>query len=435
MKKANRLLKNLILCIFTLLLISPAAYAGGDDPPEPPANDYPIVLVHGFIGWGRSEMSVGNVTLYHWGGFTDIQEELKADGNVVYTAEMGPFSSNWDRVCELYAQVMNNPVIDYGKVHSEKFNHDRFKPNPLYDPNGGDWFNGKEKIHIICHSMGASTSRMFVDLLEDGSIEEMNAGYADISPLFDATQDTTGLVHSVTTIAGINNGTTLANCISELIPTVQELVAGIGAMAGGFDCDNPIYDFKMGQFGLDRKDNEDWLAYLERVRSSSIWQTDDVCLYDLKPTGMHEINGWVEAHPNVYYFSYTTEQTYRRSWPAPHYQLPRIDMFPVLMPLGLMIGTYSGTLDYGIVIDSSWWENDGVVNTKAQKYPFLNSMDMVMEYNGTPQIGMWNHMGLLDSDHWDIMGCGFEGITGPYGTKNGLMQFYNDLASLLHSLN
>jgi triacylglycerol lipase len=434
MKKTYSILKLLAFVILGLFLIIPSANAGGDAPPEPDANDYPIVLVHGFAGWGRNEMSVGNVTLYHWGGFTDIQEELKTNGSEVHTAEMGPFSSNWDRACELYAEIMNNPEIDYGQVHAAKFGHARFKTNPLYDPDGGNWFNGKEKIHIICHSMGASTSRMLVDLLEDGCLEEMNAGYADISPLFNASQDTTNLVHSVTTIAGINNGTTLANCISDLIPTVQELVAGIGAVAGGFDCDNPIYDFKMEQFGLERDVNEDWQTYLNRVKNSSIWDTDDVCIYDLKPTGMHEINGWVEAHPNVYYFSYTTEQTYRRVWPAPHYELPRIDMFPVLMPLGLMMGTYTDTLDYGIVINSSWWVNDGVVNTNAQKYPFLNSMDMMIEYNGTPQIGIWNHMGLLDSDHWDIMGCGFEGITGPFGTKSRLMTFYNDLESLLHDL-
>lgn len=430
MKQPRHLLKLLAFSILGVLLVIPSAQAMGNAPPPP--NDYPIVLVHGFAGWGRSEMTLGNITLYHWGGFTDIQEELKANGSDVYTAAMGPFSSNWDRACELYAEIMNNPEVDYGKAHSEKFGHVRFKPNPLYDPDGSDWFNGKEKIHLVCHSMGASTARMFVDLLEDGCLAEMNAS-DDTSALFDIGQDTTNLVESVTTIAGITNGTTLANCITDLIPIVQELVAGVGAAAGGLDCDNPIYDFKMEQFGLDRGDNEDWQTYLNRLESSAIWETDDVCLYDLKPTGMHEINGWVEAHPNVYYFSYTTEQTYPRVL-APHYELPRIDMFPVLMPLGLMMGTYSGTLDYGIVIDSQWWENDGVVNTYAQKYPFLNSTDMVTEYNGTPQIGMWNHMGLLDSDHWDIMGCGFESVTGPYGTKSRLMNFYNGLEAMLHDL-
>jgi triacylglycerol lipase len=435
MKRTCHLLKLLIFVILGMFLIIPSVQAFGDDPPEPDANDYPIVLVHGFVGWGRSEMTVGNLTLYHWGGFTDIQEELKANGSEVYTAEMGPFSSNWDRACELYAEIMNNPEVDYGQAHAAKFGHLRFKDNPLYVPNGDNWFNGKEKIHLICHSMGASTARMLVDLLEEGCLEEMNAS-DDTSPLFDISQDTTNLVHSVTTISGINNGTTLANCISDLIPCVQELVAGIGAAAGGLNCDNPIYDFKMEQFGLVRGDL-DWETYWDNFLASSVLDTDDICLYDLKPTGMYEINGWVEAHPNVYYFSYTTEQTYRRVWPAPHYELPRLDMFPFLMPFGLMMGTYSGTLDYGIVIDSQWWMNDGVVNTYAQKSPLpeMNSMDMVTEYNGTPQIGIWNHMGLLDSDHWDIMGCGFEGITGPYGTKSRLMNFYNDLESMLHDLN
>ncbi|TYZ66215.1 hypothetical protein PybrP1_011866, partial [[Pythium] brassicae (nom. inval.)] len=60
-------------------------------------NKYPIVLVHGFSGWGRDEL----LGLKYWGGIQgDLQEQLKAQGYTVYTAAVGPFSSNWDRACE-----------------------------------------------------------------------------------------------------------------------------------------------------------------------------------------------------------------------------------------------------------------------------------------------------------------------------------------------
>jgi triacylglycerol esterase/lipase EstA (alpha/beta hydrolase family) len=57
-------------------------------------NSDPIVLVHGFAGWGRDEL----FGLYpHWGGTTDLQEELKKLGYDTVTAASGPTSSTWDR--------------------------------------------------------------------------------------------------------------------------------------------------------------------------------------------------------------------------------------------------------------------------------------------------------------------------------------------------
>ena len=32
-------------------------------------NAYPIILIHGFLGWGRDEMS----GYYYWGGKTDLE--------------------------------------------------------------------------------------------------------------------------------------------------------------------------------------------------------------------------------------------------------------------------------------------------------------------------------------------------------------------------
>lgn len=36
-------------------------------------NNYPIILVNGFAGWGREEM----LGVKYWGGVHDIQEDLK----------------------------------------------------------------------------------------------------------------------------------------------------------------------------------------------------------------------------------------------------------------------------------------------------------------------------------------------------------------------
>ncbi len=47
--------------------------------PKERLNDYPIILVHGFFGWGRDEV----LGLFkHFGGFADKQEELKRKGGI-----------------------------------------------------------------------------------------------------------------------------------------------------------------------------------------------------------------------------------------------------------------------------------------------------------------------------------------------------------------
>jgi len=74
--------------LLALLLAATLARAG---------NDYPLVLVHGFMGWGRDEV----LGFKYWGGFGDLQETLDRAGYRTYTGVVGPFASSWDRACEL----------------------------------------------------------------------------------------------------------------------------------------------------------------------------------------------------------------------------------------------------------------------------------------------------------------------------------------------
>ena len=59
-------------------------------------NSYPIVLVHGFLGWGRDEMP----GYYYWGGRTDLEALLQDSGHKVFSVSVGPISSNYDRAIE-----------------------------------------------------------------------------------------------------------------------------------------------------------------------------------------------------------------------------------------------------------------------------------------------------------------------------------------------
>ena len=48
-------------------------------------NNHPVVLIHGFLGWGRNEMP----DYYYWGGHTDLESMLKEAGHEVYSVSNG----------------------------------------------------------------------------------------------------------------------------------------------------------------------------------------------------------------------------------------------------------------------------------------------------------------------------------------------------------
>ena len=54
-------------------------------------NDYPVVLVHGFMGWGEDEMGGYN----YWGGKNDYINLMREEGYKIIEASVGPVSSNW----------------------------------------------------------------------------------------------------------------------------------------------------------------------------------------------------------------------------------------------------------------------------------------------------------------------------------------------------
>jgi hypothetical protein len=92
------------ILLLPVLLLS--ACSGGspalESPPERKrVNDYPIVLVYGLLGFGRDEL----FGFKYWGGFIDLEQELREGGYETYTSAVGPVSSVWDRACELYACI------------------------------------------------------------------------------------------------------------------------------------------------------------------------------------------------------------------------------------------------------------------------------------------------------------------------------------------
>ena len=361
---------------------------------------YPIILVHGFGGFGRDEM----LGYKYWGGFTDIQEELKKRGYQVFSAAVGPFSSNWDRACELYAFIKGG-YVDYGLAHSEKYNHRRF--SRYYKGIYPEWgernpVTGKiNKIQIIAHSQGGQTSRALVALLENGNSEELKkTPHYDLSPLFKGGKK---WVKSLTTISTPHDGMTVNYMMDSVFPFGQRMIR-LGSLLSK-EIDGMVYDFKMDQWEIERKPDETFWEYARRLRSASLWRrTTDTSDHDLSPEGAEQLNKWASAQKDVYYFSFATEETFKS--PFSENQYPEFTMDFIWFPASIFMGRFTRHEEGKIPIDETWLQNDGVVNTNSMDGPTIGSHDIIKDFDGKPQKGQWNYMGILGScDHADIIGA------------------------------
>ncbi|HZJ77194.1 MAG TPA: lipase, partial [Clostridia bacterium] len=210
------LLVKKIASILVLILL--VFFSGGTTPPveEVEAVKHPFVMVHGMGGWG--DTSSINSYVSYWGATTgNLVEFLNQENYDCYAASVGPFSSAWDRACELYAQL-SGTTVDYGVAHSQKFGHERFGrtyEQPLFEGWGQtDENDNLKKVNLYGHSFGGATVRLLTYLLENGCEEEISAtAESEISPLF--TGGKGDLVFSVTTLASPHNGTTLLYTLNE----------------------------------------------------------------------------------------------------------------------------------------------------------------------------------------------------------------------------
>ena len=184
----------------------------------------------------------------------------------------------------------------------------------------------------------------------------------------------------------------------------RKALLGLAALVGVRPDELP-YDFKLEQWGLRREPGESLDAYLSRVERSPIWRSRDISGWDLSPDGAKELNRRFPAQPEVYYFSWATSATVPL-WPSRH-QVPRPTMLPQLWFAALFIGAYIRDEPDHVRIDASWWENDGLVNTRSMAGPTLDSPDRIVAYGEPPQRGAWNYRGVLAGwDHMDIIGIG-----------------------------
>jgi triacylglycerol lipase len=361
-----------------------------------------VVFVHGLAGFGKDELGPIN----YWGIFADIIDDKSIfpdDRYTTHEASIGPVSSNWDRACELYAQVVGGRV-DYGLAHSTKYGHERFGKTYAkgFVPN----WNAENKLAFVGHSMGATTIHLLEILLNEGAQEEIDASGADVSPLFKG--GNRGWISSVTGISAPYDGTTLVPALGgNILNLIKTLVAAFAGVTSDSFLDM-IYDFDLDHFGLAKKDGESHREYKNRVYNSKLFQAgfEDYAGYDLSVEGAARLNSrGRQAYPETTYFSVVTSRTFRGIWPFNKIWYPKPLMFVAFQPFAVILGAYNG---HGRNWED-WRQSDGLVPARSQTCPKEGAKETVhnclnsMPRSGRPQPGKYYQVS-VNMDHGQVIG-------------------------------
>jgi triacylglycerol lipase len=304
----------------------------------------------------------------------NVLHVLEDHGYECYAASMGPFSSNWDRACELWAEL-TGATVDYGAAHSEKHGHARYGRNfrtPLI-PNWGP----DRPLNLWGYSFGGHTALLFAQLLAEGSAEERAATPKNTrSPLFDGGRG--NFVHSVTTLASPLNGTSAeiampeGGAVGTYIP-IYSVVTIIGSLSPL----NGLYDIHLEQYGLSGISGEGLLHLARPGNLIKYLIGPDNVLVELSPGGALEVNKQISTRKDVYYFSYAGEVTRpngKGNFLPPLAELQNPLLYYYSYRMGTGVGEFAGERfqppEGAFTIDDSWKPNDGAVNVVSAKYPF-----------------------------------------------------------------
>ena len=388
------------------------------------ANAVPSVLIHGLGGWGEDDGLDRRFHYRYWGfdtGERDLAAYWRGQGIEVFCPSLGPFTSSWDRACELWAYLVGG-TVDFGKAHSERHGHRRFGrtyPGVLRDlGQPGD----HAKIDLIGHSFGGPTAILFADLLANGSEEEKAATPEEkLSPLFSGGH---GWVRAVVTLSGANNGTTFADFFGEKgIRTLATAIYGANALAAGTPL-MKLLDFHTDQWDIMRRPGDSRTkppALPERikgVKALTARKWDNVG-HELQVEYAAQRNWRMKPSPDTYYFAFRACRTHADRKGR---QIPDRDMRRILKLWSTVIGRYRPKKLRPFGFDDSWLPSDGIVNVKCLGAPF-GQPAAPYEKGKAVVPGVWYEMPVEDKHHMSWVGIG--------ETAEAFYRFYDGLRAVL----
>jgi triacylglycerol lipase len=272
--------------------------------------------------------------------------------------------------------------------------------------------------------MGGQTIRMLDYLLENSFYTDSLKSQYEESELLK--QSLSGRIKSITTISSPHNGTTYFDIRMKTIPFFQNFI-GLAAVIG-----SDFYDFDLQHWDLEQKEGESWQDYYNRMDNHAAWESKNISNWDLSIDGARELNTYVKANPHIYYFSFGTTASIRN--PQTGFYIPGNKVFVSLISNIKKIGQETTYFVDGSQTDSTWFENDGVVNTISMWGPTtgLNGPDKIVKYSLDEMLlpGQWYTFGPYNMDHYYVIGQAI--LSKKKRTK--LYKMYSDHCQLLYSL-
>ncbi|WP_436862654.1 YSIRK-targeted triacylglycerol lipase [Staphylococcus caeli] len=372
-------------------------------------NKYPIILVHGFMGLTGD--NAPKVYPNYWSGKKyKVKEELEKAGYQVYEADVGAFSSNYDRAVELYHYIKGG-AADYGQAHAEKHGHHRY--GRTYEGIMPNWKPG-QKVHLIGHSMGGQTIRFLEQLLRNGNPEEIayqQAHGGEVSSLFKGQQD--NMIASITTLATPHNGSPASDNLGNR-EFAKKILNDIGKLSGSRFSN---IDLGFSQWGFKQRPNENYIEYTKRIKNSRLWDTTDNALTDLTAAGSEQLNQNTSLNPNIVYTSFAGEASHA-ALSGKH--VPNIRQYPLMDLTSRIIGKDPNEL---------LRLNDGIVPTVSALHPNGQAFKDVADIAQASAKGVWQVLPVKkDWDHMDFVGLD---ATDYKRTGEELKQFYTGIVNNL----
>lgn len=392
-------------------------------------NKYPTVFIHGLAGFGSGDRTDKFFPYWGFSPKKNLLKYLRKQGFEVYNPSLGPVNSAWDRACEFWAQMFGG-TVDYGKVHSEKYGHARY--GRTYEKGLiPDW--GKkgahEKINIIGHSFGGPTVKEIANLIANGCQEEVDGTPPEeLSDLFKPNKPQK--IHTVTTLTGVNNGTSFASMFGWKGMTVITYAVSILFGTVGESFVSQWYDGRMDQWGVmpdgrngkGLKFNKPW-AHLDGSKAYNKNEYDSIAHEMQIETVQNLVNPSQKVSPSTYYFARrgcrTHDIAFGKQWPNKNMSL-------LCSVPGAFCGTWnSRNLKKKYGVNKDWMPNDGFVNVIGQSAP-LDSVyeDWKSQENCKP--GIWYNMPVEDKDHISWNGWGED--------KEVFFKYYKDMLTMFSEL-
>ena len=363
------------------------------------ASNHPYVFVHGMMGWGEDKKFYKG--LPYWGMVTgNYPRRMREKGYEVYTPSVSPLGSAWDRACELYANLTGT-TVDYGVAHSKEKGHNRFGetfPEAMLP----DW-TPERSIHLLGHSFGGPTMRMFVELLRNGSPEERAATPAgQLSPLFEGGHG--DLVKSITSISGPFDGITFPHALPKLvdggltygIPMVASIIGNVGS--------GRVYDFQMSQWGITAvKEGVRFARNMLNMKAIRHFaKAKDNVFADIHIPQAAEINKKLSVPAEQYLFAVTgngTKKGKNGNWvKAPI-------MIFAFAPFAYSLGKFPDQTIAGVNISEGWRQNDGIVPVESGRHPTTEPWCEWEDVKDKPiQKGIWHALPTVPGDHGTVIG-------------------------------